>query len=255
MGSFIAKHKSDRKHYATLTKKAFKKLLFVCSTLRAYNIKSSSRTMSTISYYDTPENLLKRTGILLYKTFENGKYYFKIERLSFIPKSFRQTDEQIFVHEIAQRDTPEEHSLYLIDAITSMFSTQFRVDLENVIKMAKPKLIIQIKADVYKVYGGTGFKCDIALENVIYKNFETKRKVKNKEITITMDCPLTFKKHYEEFLALLNKKCKEIAEMNESRYEHAVNITKSINSVDKKSFKKVKTQKEIKRNPEDIIEG
>ncbi len=255
MGSFIAKHNSDRKHYATLSKKAFKKLLFVCSSLRAYNIKLNSRTISTISYYDTPENLLKRTGILFYKTFENGKYYFKIERLSFVPKSFRQTDEQIFVHEIAQRDTPEEHSLYLIDAITSMFSTQFRIDLENVIKMARPKLVIQIKADVYKVFGGTGFKCNIALENVLYRNFETKRKVKGKEVTFTMDSPPTFQKHYEEFLGLVNKKCKEISEMSESRYEHAVNVTKSISSEDKKNFKKIKKQKETKRNPEDIIEG
>ena len=161
------------------------------------------------------------------------------------------------MHEIAQRDTPEEHALYLIDAITSMFSMQFRVDLENVIKAARPKLDIEITADVYKVFGGTGFKCDMALENVVYKNYETKRKVKGKEATFTLDSnPQNYRKNYDDFLALVNKHCKDIIEMNESRYEHAKNITKVLTPAKKKDLKQFKKQKESKaRRPEDIIEG
>lgn len=257
MGEFVAKYNWNRKHYIAITKHAFKKLLYFGSNLKAYTLRHVGRNVSTISYYDTPENLLQRTGILFYKTFENGKYYFKLEKLSFIPKAFKKTDDQIFVHEIAQRDTPEEHALYLIDAITSMFSMQFRVDLENVIKAARPKLDIEITADVYKVFGGTGFKCDMALENVVYKNYETKRKVKGKEATFTLDSnPQNYRKNYDDFLALVNKHCKDIIEMNESRYEHAKNITKVLTPAKKKDLKQFKKQKESKtRRPEDIIEG
>lgn len=257
MGEFVAKYNWNRKHYITITKKAFNKLLSFNNNLRAYTIRPIGKGFNTITYYDTPENLLQRTGILFYKTSENGKYYFKLEKLSFLPKAFKKSDEQIFVHEISQRDTPEEHSLYLIDAITSMFSMQFRVDLENVIKSVRPKLVIEIKADIYKVFGGTGFKCDIALENVVYRNFETKRKVKCKEITFTLDSPQTFRKDYDNFLALVNKHCKDIVEMSESRYEHAKNITKAILPTDKKNIQKIKKikEKENKRRPEDIIEG
>lgn len=256
MGEFVAKYNWNRKHYIAITKKAFKKLLAFSTSLRAYTIRPIGRTLSTISYYDTPENLLTRAGILFYKTYENGKYYFKLEKLSFIPKTFKKSEEKIFVHEISQRDTPEDHSLYLIDAITSMFSMQFRIDLENVIKMARPNLVIEIKADVYKIYGGTGFKCDVALENVIYKNFETKRKVKGKEVTFTLDSAQTYRKDYDNFLAIVEKHCKDIIEMNESRYNHAKNITKTLTLTNKKDMQKFKKQKETKaRRPEDIIEG
>ena len=257
MGEFVAKYNWNRKHYIAITKKAFNKLLSFGASLRAYTLRPTGRNLSTITYYDTPENLLQRTGILFYKTSENGKCFFKLEKLSFLPKTLKKNDEQIFVHEISQRDTPEEHSLYLIDAITSMFSTQFRIDLENVIKSVRPKLVIEIRADVYKVYGGTGFKCDMALENVVYRNFETKRKVKCKEVTFTLDSPQQFRKNYDVFLALVNKHCKDIVEMNESRYEHAKNLTKPITPVDKKNLQNYKKQKEkeTKRRPEDIIEG
>ena len=244
MGEFVAKYNWNRKHYIAITKKAFNKLLSFGASLRAYTLRPTGRNLSTITYYDTPENLLQRTGRLFYKTSENGKCFFKLEKLSFLPKTLKKNDEQIFVHEISQRDTPEEHSLYLIDAITSMFSTQFRIDLENVIKSVRPKLVIEIRADVYKVYGGTGFKCDMALENVVYRNFETKRKVKCKEVTFTLDSPQQFRKNYDEFLALVNKHCKDIVEMNESRYEHAKNLTKPITPVDKKNLQNYKKQKE-----------
>ena len=51
-------------------------------------------------------------------------------------------------------------------------------------------------------------------------------------------------------------KCKDIIEMNESRYEHAKNITKVLAPAKKKDLKQFKKQKESKaRRPEDIIEG
>ena len=100
----------------------------------------------------------------------------------------------------------------------------------------------------------------LSLQEIIYKeeiSVETKRKVKCKEVTFTLDSPQQFRKNYDEFLALVNKHCKDIVEMNESRYEHAKNLTKPITPVDKKNLQNYKKQKEkeTKRRPEDIIEG
>ena len=255
MGEFIRKDTETVQHFDTITNKAFRKLIALGGSLKSYIFKPIGRSTSMIIYYDTPENLLKRAGILLYKTFERGKYYFKLEKLSFLPKAFKVSGEEIFVHEIySAKDTPENHALYLIDAITSMFATQFNIDLENVLKVARPKMVVEIKADMIKVFSGTGFKCEMGLEKVLYRNFETKKKVKKDEVSFTLDSPINFIGDYKNFINTVTKYCKDITELTESRYEHATNLTKII-EVPKES-KKIKKQKEQKaKRAEDIIEG
>ena len=256
MGEYVKKDNGSVNSFDTITNKAFRKLLSLSAVLKAYTYKFAGRSVSSYIFYDTRENLLQRAGILFYKTSEKGKHYYKIEKLSFLPKTFKAMDEQVFVHQISsQKDTPSDHSLYLIDAITSMFATQFNIDLENILKMVVPKMIVEIRSDNYKIFSGTGFKCDMALENVIYRNLETKKKAKRKEVTFTLDSPISFIKDYETFIQTITKYCKDITELTESRYEHAKNLTKiSATSKDKsKKFKKEQAQKEKKA--ENIIEG
>ena len=254
MGEFISKNIDNSIYFDTITKDAFKKLKALDAKLPAYTFKYLGRKNSSIAYYDTPENLLQRTGILLYKTCIDGKHYFNLSKQPFLPNAFRKSEEKVFVHEISQRDTPKDHALYLVDAISSMFTTQFRIDLENVLKTARPKLIIEIKSEAYKVFGGTGFKCDMDMQNVLYNNLETKRKVKRKEVAFKLDSSTAFQKDYDLFIKTITKYCKDIAEMKEPRDVYALNLTKQLDKTGKKD-NIVAKKKEKQRRPEDIIEG
>lgn len=57
----------------------------------------------------------------------------------------------------------------IIDGITSMFTTNFSVDLENVLKTVQPKLDILTRYSQLKVFSGNGFKGLINFEEVQFK--------------------------------------------------------------------------------------
>ncbi len=236
------------KHYDILLKTAERKIL---ASFRSLNIDSFSyegKHRYTTTYYDTPENLLTKAGILMYKTWENGSYYIKIDRISIVASNFMNKNE-VFTLKIDPKDTPIVHSFYLINGISNLFSTQFSIDLEHVIKAVVPKITIEIESTLYKAFSGTGFKCNLAFEDCKYKNFETKRKNFNKELVVTFDSPGNFIPEFETFCQLLEKYCKEILPKKERRYVYAKRITQPINKENKNKVikeKKIKDKKGIR---------
>ncbi|MDD2227521.1 MAG: hypothetical protein PHH71_02965 [Clostridia bacterium] len=213
------------KRYDILTNVAEKKILSQARSLNIDEFSYEGRYKYSIIYYDTPENLLTNTGILLYKTWEKGKYYFVIQRRSILPSTSKLKRNEIYRHQIKHSDTPYMHSFYLINGITSMFSTQFSIDLEYVIKNVRPKIIVNIKTTVYKAFNGTGFKSNLYFEDVVYNNTATKQQRKNKELTIELLAPKSFLPAYKNFIRLLEKYCKDIFAKNETHYEYANRIT------------------------------
>lgn len=236
--------------YDILTGNAEQKILSSFKKLNIDKFEYEGKKRYSIVYYDTPENLLTKAGILLYKTQENGEYFFKIEKLNFLPNvsKLRQTD--IFSHKIEARDVPRNHAFYLINGITSLFSTQFSIDFEFVIKTLVPKYVIDIQATIYKAFKGNGFKCGLEFGELIYRNLINKRKRENNELTVVLNTQKSFMKDFDEFLFLLEKYCKDIFPKSETRFDYVQKVTKTIEKV-----QKVKKEKSNKLKPEDIIEN
>lgn len=248
MGKFVSKLSAGTTRYDTITPHAFKKVIETQKYLKTYTFVPEGRYTSSYTYFDTPENLLKRAGVLLYKSFEYGKHYIKLEKTSNFAKISKFTEEQIYVQKAGPKDTPQDHAYFLIEAITTMFATQFNIDLENVIKAVVPKMIITSKGNTIKVFSGTGFKCNLILENCVYHNLETKRKVKKEEVIARLDSPTSFLPEYKKFNDELTKFCKDIMIMPESRYDHSQNITKIL-------IKQPKVKKDTSKKRDSIIEG
>lgn len=215
----------NMKRYDILTNQAEKKIL---SNVRLLNIDDFSlegRNKYSTIYYDTPENLLTRAGILLYKTWQKGNYYFIIQRLSILPSTSKLRRNEVFKHKIDASDTPIMHSFYLINGIVSMFSTQFSIDLEYVLKNVKPIIIANVKSIIYKIFNGTGFKANLIFEEVIYTNCINKRKRANQELTVELLASQNFVPELNKFTFLLEKYCKDILPKRESRFDYAKRVT------------------------------
>lgn len=254
MANLTNQKQNGVKIYDIITPQAEKKIIELSRKLNVDKLVYEKHNHYSIIFYDTPDNLLTKTGILLYRTIENDLHFLKMEKLSFLPSVSRLRKNELFELEIAPKDTPKSQAFYLINGITAMFSTRFQIDLENVIKAVIPQLEIDIKGSCYKGFSGDGFKCLIEFQNVKYKNNITKRNFKNKECTVTnISSSKNLVNDFEKFIKNLEKYCKDILPQTTSRYDYGMRLTR----IDKKEMrKKEKEKKKEKKNSADHkIEG
>jgi len=215
----------DTKRYDLLTSQAEKKIIANARFLNIDNCTLEGRNKYNMIYYDTPENLLTNAGILLYKTWEKGNHYFIVQRLNILPSTSKLRRNEVYRHKIDASDTPIMHSFYLINGIVSMFTTQFSIDLEYVIKNVKPIIIANVKAIYYKIFSGTGFKANLTFEDVVYINCINKRRRMNEELTVELLASQNFMTEFNKFTFLLEKYCKDILPKKESRFDYAKRVT------------------------------
>ena len=253
MGKLTNQFQDGEKIFDMLSKKADNKLLSSSAQLGLDKFVFERHNNYVMTFYDTVDNLLTSTGILLYRTQENGKFYFKVEKLNFLPNVRKLHKAPIFEHEVTAKDTPSSVAFYIINGISQLFSTQFFIDLEHVVKVAVPKLEIEIQGTEYKGFSGNGFKCAVEFQNLRYRNFVTRKKHKNFEAVITHTSSKHFEKDFEEFLERVEKYCKELLPKTLTRYDYGNNVTKILEK--KPREKKRNKEKEKERKVENTIQG
>lgn len=241
MGKFVNKDFLDSKLYDMVDEDGFKKLLGMGKILKFENISFNSSGTSSETFFDTPQDMLAKTGVLLSKVQEKGKTYIKIQKQSFVPQTFRTIEDTIYVHEIGSRDKILDHSLYLIDGISTLLATSFSIDLENVLKTIIPRLEITTNFNTFRLVSGTGFRANLIQENMLFKNLVTKRKVKKPCLRIENISPETYKPQYDALVELIERKCVGLLPITESTFDYATRLTKKLEeNVTKKKDKKDK---------------
>ena len=240
MGYLTNQKQDGIKMYDVLFKDVEGKLLRVSDRLNIDRFVFEKRTRSSITYYDTPDHLLTKTGILLYKTYENGEFYFKVEKLNFLPSVSKVRHSSVFENKCEARDTPRSQAFYLINGITALFSTHFNIDLENVLKFAYPTLHVDIQGSQFKGFNANGFKCVVEFQNVLYTNYLTKRKNENLELMVLNTSSQAYEKDFEDFVVLLERYCKGILPKDSLRYDYGQRITRILPKVKKEKGSKKK---------------
>ncbi len=228
MGNFINLSKEGECNYIALTEKPFEKVLAIEKKISLHRFSFVKRYRTNQVFYDTSTNLLEKAGIVLSKVSTPEKTYFMVERQSFLPKTFSRRNEQVFIHEVGIRDKVSDHAFYLVDGIKSLFTTQFTIDLENVLKNIFPKIIVSSDVAKYNVLSGGGFKAILLFKDVKIKNLETKRKAANKLLNVSIDCPETYMTAFKYFNQQIDKYCKELVPFDESLYDYAHRVTKPL---------------------------
>ena len=229
MGRFESKSAQGVNYYDVKSKKSFNEVMALDRILSLYSFEMQGGSKVRETYFDTPAKLLERAGITLCKVVEGNKAYFKVERqyaTAGLTTAVRKREEKVFIHDIAPNDDLKKHMYYIIDGISSMFSTNFNIDLENVLKTVTPKLDIQTKISRVKVFSGNGFKCYMDFEDVIFKNFENKKTVERLMLKVQMSSSMTFISTFEDFNTQLQRYCKTIFEIHDTKYQLALRLTK-----------------------------
>lgn len=246
MGKFVQKQQLGTVKYEAVTKNSFGKVLKLTSILRFYKFAAVGGVQTSETFYDTPADLLFKSGLILSRVQEGNRVYFKVEQSAYFSKKFKHSSTKIFVHKVGARDTIKDHAFYLVDGIRGLYSTAFSIDLENVIKNVVPKIVIQTNASVFKVISGTGFRCYMAHEEILYRNFVTKKKYKAQGMTVKHLGPEQYMQEFDEFNNNIVKYCKDFMVIHDDVYEHAQNVTKKI-EVPKLTKEEKKKKKELEK--------
>lgn len=209
--------------------------------LTYYRIYFEKRLKSVEVIYDTPTNLLSNAGIVLSKEFREGKCYFKVKKISYLPTEFRKPNRKFYNAECSARETPKDYPIQIASAINNAFSNIFTIDLVEVVKQTVPIYEIKIKSDVYKIISGMGLKGSFAFEKITYKDMQSGRKEKRLGVTLSLPEDQRFEKEANEVLSAIERKCKELFFYKESRFEIAQRILRA-----KRSDKPKLSRKELK---------
>lgn len=255
MGNYVNVVKEGTKNYIGLTDKPFSKVLSIEKKLSLHRFSFEGSFNKQIVYYDTDANLLEKAGIILSKTFEPNKCYFKVERQTYLPKSFSRRKEIVFIHEVGPKDKVMDHAFFLSDGIKSLFTIQFTIDLDNVLKNVTPKIVVLSKVTKYKVLSGGGFKAQLYFYSSKIKNLTTKRLADAKLLTVDLDSPMTYLPAFNYFNTQIEKNCKELIPFEEGLYDYCHRVTKPLPEKDKLTKQQKEQLKTKQKKIDDVIIG
>lgn len=255
MGKFVNVANENQKIYLGLTEKPFSKVLSIEKHLNLHRFIYEGNNTSQIIYFDTPSSLLEKAGIILSKVIEPGKTYFKIQRNLRLPKTFSRKKETVFIHEVGPKDKVTDHAFFLTDGIKSLFTIQFTIDFENVLKSVAPTLIIEGKNTLYKVLSGSGFSCNLYFQSAIVNNLITKRNQPIKTLTVELTSAETQVHAFDFFNSKIQKYCKELILFEENIFDYAQRITKPLPKKEKLSRKERRALNKREKKVDDVILG
>lgn len=212
-----------------------------------FSFNRKSKTQEII--YDTANNLLASAGFVLSKVCDNGKYFFIIKKVSYLPKKFKKPSVMLFKAECSNQDMPSMFPVKLAGVISDSAPGIFTVDLVEIINLVVPRIEIVAKGDKFNIASGNGYKAEMNIESVQYKDLTTKKKFKNKNVVFLLSGDKNNEKDNHEILSAVLKKCKELFPYDETRFEIARRVL-TARSGEKKKFSKKEYLKEQKEAEE-----
>jgi hypothetical protein len=226
MGKFEIISMEGVKSYTVFNKNSFNKILMLSKNMPMYSFYGEGRDDSKEIYLDSPNNLLANAGIILCKVIDNGKAFFRVDREELKPNmKILSREKRVFIHPIGSRDSVLDHALFLTDGISSMFSTKFYIDLENVLKTVVPKIEIENQKTVFRILSGKGFKANMSFEKIKIRNYDSKRKADLFMLNIEQTSSRLTMDEFNDFTSKLEKYCKEIMPTSDSKYKIAKRMT------------------------------
>lgn len=225
MGNFKNISLEGIKNYKVFDKSSFKRILNLDSLIEGFSFFYDGKEKEEIIFYDTPNNLLESAGIILSIVRNSKKALLKIELEKELVESSK-SQRKVYTHDLNGSDDIEKNKYYIIDGITSFFSTNFSIDFDYIIKNLKPKIKVNIENNIIKILNGYAFKGQMNFYNVKINNTFKNKKAKTFLLKVEQTSTETNLKTFNDFIRELEKFCKEITPTTDSLFEISKVITR-----------------------------
>lgn len=201
-----------------------------------YDFSKKTTSSRTITFYDTPDNRLLLAKLILSTDREEKNEEIVLEKnLEGDPneKYIRMFDLYKLSMPIVLGSYPQENIPFLRDSLPRLFQMPVETDPEYIFRKVVPKYAINIENENYKIVNVNGFKAIITIEHATFHNLTNKRQnyatfVRVREAEDSLSHEL------EDFTVRLEKYCKFILRITESKYNQCVRMTRDLPKKDKK---------------------
>lgn len=212
----------QRYHFVILGFSNFKSIFKkIKNVMKFYRFSDEGIVNEREIIYDVSNNLLSDSGVILSKQYGEKKIKFIVTKISQLPGEMKRPSKEFLLGELETDAEPKDYSLQISSAIENSFSATFTVDLDSFVKQTYPKIRIDIKSRKYLIIGGTGYRAELYYEKVTYRDIKSRKTVMRDNITFKMWNTKEYNEENKQILDILDKKIKEIALFDLSRFEIA----------------------------------
>lgn len=223
--------KLDRR-YAVFDEKTYSRFIKLLQTMTTYTMDAPESRKIVDYYYDSPNGILEQNELLLRKRVTRGAAELKIKRRYFSEEymysdSLREHERE---KEVGAHDSLSKHYFFLNNALNSMFSNNLQFDPDKLFEQMRVIMVLNIKEESRKLFGYGGLKVEVRHEEIKIENKKTGRKNKTEQIQLRLLSNDDTLPVFEDFIARIEKRCKEIFYTKDSKFEIAYRMTKPLPS-------------------------
>lgn len=213
-----SKFRTLRYNYDILIDNEKMTLTKLARRLNFYSIVFDSKINDIETVYDTSNNLLTGSGLIIRKRTTKERSYFSLVRLNSV-KSSRNHERKEFLGECDKNDQPSDFPVQIADRINEIFANVFTINLVDIIKHCTPYITTQIKGNRYKIISGTGYDAEISFETFKVKNYRNGKSAVLRNFSVAFDLDPDFEKERSEILETLDRYCKELVLLDRNNFQ------------------------------------
>ena len=220
------------------------KVLEINTFFDKYIMHYEDKIKKTFIYYDTPDEDLRKSNIVLFKTQIDNftELTMSTEKVSTSVRYRLRTNEKTYKKAIKPHDNLLKHKEFLMNSFKDMFLSSLNFDPEFFLRKLKPVYTINTTSEEYRSLNVTGLKITYSFDKDTYINHNSKSEVKDNILTIYQHSPEKTDEDFADLISKLTRYCKELTPTNETKIAIARRKTSGTNqkSVDKKELAKMK---------------
>lgn len=219
----------NKKRFIMFSEKSKDKVLEVNNFFDKYSMHFEESIKKTFTYYDTPDQDLLKSNIVLYKT-QIGKFTelnMATEKSSTTVRYTTISNNKHFSILIKPHDSILKHKDFLIESFKKMFMSSISFDPEFLMKKLRVSYIIKTVSKEYRSMNVTGLKITYSFDRDVYLNTENNKKTIGHVLTIYQHSPEKTDADFEDLIGKLTRYCKELTPTNNSKIMIARELTQT----------------------------
>ena len=221
----------QKRRYEMLDKNSRNEVLNLIEFFGRYQMRNDGKVTKQYVYYDTDNLDLYKSGIALYRTVVNGKHTLTmtLERLYNEDNKHLQTySNKRNEIEIDSNDSIFKYPEFLRNSFKNMWDGFLNLDPDYLLKKLKLTYSIETTSHEYKLINGTGLKATLSFDSDKYINHTTKKKATSLFLTVYQHSREDTNEEYENLLSKIERYCKSLTRIKESKVDLARAKTKII---------------------------
>ncbi len=237
----------QKRRYEMLDKNSKKEVLDLIDFFGRYEMRNDGRVDKQYIYYDTENLDLYKSGIALFRTVINGKHKLTMT----LERFYNEDNERLQTYsnkrneiEIEPRDSIFQYPEFLRNSFKNMWDGFLNLDPDYLLKKLNVTYSIATTSYEYKLINGTGLKATLSFDSDKYNNHIDNKKASSLFLTVYQHSREETNAEYENLISKLERYCKSLTRIKESKVDLARAKTKIVP-------KDLSKQKKVKKKVED----